>query len=141
LSLGVFQDLLGYLLDALFTANAWGVPATTADVKKKLSVARLENELCKWYADERRAGREHSQIQRLESSMFSLYNAPACKLHGGETNGVLAFAPTLIRLHWQHLDKPELWTKVAKALNNIKRMCDLTPEEFRPVEHCQDYDW
>eukprot|EP00969_Alexandrium_andersonii_P171229 7569051-Alexandrium_andersonii.AAC.1 len=59
----------------------------------------MENDLFKWYGQERQAGREHTRVQGLPPSLFGTADAPRCQFHGSETNGLLEFGAHVLERH------------------------------------------
>eukprot|EP00969_Alexandrium_andersonii_P320376 14155036-Alexandrium_andersonii.AAC.1 len=64
-----------------------------------MAVKQMESQLFAWYASESQAGREHTRVQSLVASLFGTADAPRCKYHGAETNGLLDFAAHVLAKH------------------------------------------
>jgi len=95
-SLGVFQVWLCSLIADLLAANAWRCNAGSALADFEMGIARLREELFSWYASEGRAGRMHTQVQKLVPTMLGSPAKPEFNLHGSETNSFLGFAVTVL---------------------------------------------
>ena len=102
LSLGVMQEILGFLIWRLFTANAFRVPGVASNVAD-LSLQALRQALGEWYSSEARAGIQHTRIENITMGMLGSAAAPSCDLHGAETNGMLAFAHGFLLPRFGHL--------------------------------------
>ena len=76
---------------ALFLANAFDVPGTSANLSEN-SLCVFRQLLGDWYKAEARAGRQHSPIDHLQMGMLGKADDPAFNAHGAETNAVLRFA-------------------------------------------------
>lgn len=132
LSLGIFQDFVGSLCQALFAANALGVSGSP-DVRKQVSVQYMERELFDFYAEAARTGTELSRVQRLDPGMFGDAGAPTCRLHAGETNGLLASSQKLVERFHHKLPNGLVWKAAAGDMQKLKALCDLPPQVFKPV--------
>ena len=92
LSLGIFQSSIGALVNLLIVLNAWNVPGPAA-VRRAISIDRLQSDLFAFYTAQAKLGVQLSRVQRLDPGMFGSAAKPDCKLHGGETNGLLFCLP------------------------------------------------
>jgi hypothetical protein len=137
LSLGIFQDFVGTLIQALIDQNAWQIPASTADERRRLSISRLQAGLFKFYADQARRGILFTAVQRLDEGMFGTRDQPKCKLHGAETNGVLAYCAVLIKNFRAVLNAADIWERVCKSLLRMKELCDMDAAMFNAA-HVQE---
>ena len=63
LSLGIFQCFIASLIATLIGLDAWKIPGTE-DVRRCVSICRLQNGLFQFYAKEARSGNKHSEVQR-----------------------------------------------------------------------------
>ena len=133
LSLGIFQDFLGELVNHLIDQNAWQVPGA-ASVCRKLSVSRLQAGLFAFCSAQRQQGIAYSEVQRLDDTMFGKSGSPKCKLHGAETNGLLQFASTLIAQFEPLFAQPRIWQRTCQALLRLRRLCDKVPEMWVPSD-------
>ena len=136
LALGVFQVFIGCLINTLIAVNAWKVLGGI-DIRRQLSISRLQNGLFAFYSDQVKKGVEYTQVQRLDVSMFGKPGKPDCKLHGGETNGMLAYCAVLIELFKGILPSAAAWKRTCEALLRLKYLCCKEPEEFG-VRDCQE---
>jgi hypothetical protein len=137
MSLGIFQEFVGGLVQALIAVNAWGIPPTTGDVQKRLSMSRLQSGLFSFYAEQARNGIVHTAVQRLDETMFGTRAEPKCKLHGAETNGMLAYCEVLIHEFRAVLQLASTWKRVCKSLLRMKALCDMEASMFKAV-HVQE---
>lgn len=130
LSLGIFQDFLASLIQALIAVNAWGVSGGVV-VRRQLSVQNLERELVEFYHSP--AGVGVTRVQRLDPQMFGDGASPTCKLHAAETNGLLKFSLRLIQHRGVGLSNLSVWKALAADLWRLKELCDLPPQQFVPT--------
>ena len=133
LSLGIFQDFCGELVNTLIRLDAFPSAGSTEEARRLSAVAALQAQLFAFYAAEVKAGRTHTQVQRLDASMFGTDLLPACKLHGGETNGFLHFCEILIQKYRVLLSTPDLWLRLNYSLLRIYRLC------HKPVFGARDH--
>ena len=117
----IFQDFIGALVQALLFQNVWQVQGPK-DVRGKISIHKMERHLFDFYKSEASKGVRYSQVQRLEPQMFGDDQAPACKLHAAETNGMLAFSVALIDMFGNHLSNRGLWRDSATQLLLFKKI-------------------
>ena len=123
LLLGHFQDYIGWLINALFDADAFPTCGRTASTKRAMACCRLQCELFEFYHSETRKGVKHSEVQRLDIQMWGTSEKPACRLHGGETNGMLAFCKVLCAKYGNRLTNASLWARVCDALLRMRSLC------------------
>ncbi len=69
LSLGIIQMFLGHLIRALFDASVYDVAGGRSQ-RYELSTVLLRSSFFHWYAEEKRAGRTHSEVQSLTPNML-----------------------------------------------------------------------
>jgi len=136
MSLGVFGDFVAKLLQQLVANNAWQVQGSP-EVRRQVSFQRLEHELFQFYKAEAARGVQHSRAQRLDPRMMGKPDAPACNLHAGETNGLLAFSLVLVRKYGHVLVDRKVWQDTAAQVQRVKELCDMVPQMFKPC-HSQD---
>ena len=96
LSLGPLQVYSVHVVHRLVAASAWQVDATTKEAKLAMSVMRMREELTRWYAAERRAGRNPTEINGLDTRMFGSEVDPQYKLKGAEANWFVGFVVLLL---------------------------------------------
>ena len=133
MSLGIFQDYLGFLFAWLFYEHGLYATRGTRPQRLGVSVQRLEQALFVWYAKEQQAGRYHTRVQRLKAGMFGTYEMPTCTLHGSETNAVLLFAKDL--LVEAGIEGP--WLQAAQALAHLYLLIKRHPHRM-PANDIQD---
>jgi hypothetical protein len=129
-SLGIFQDFVGTLVNTLISKNAWAVPQATADTTRKLSISRLQAGLFAFYGMQSRCGIVHTAVQRLDDSTFGSFTDPKCKLHGAETNGLLAYCAVLIGDFRHLLDSAPIWERTCRALLRLRELSDMEAANF-----------
>ena len=132
LSLGVFQDFLGFLLRAMIhDFNVWEVGGA-AELRCSISAARLQAELFEWYRTESKAGRNHSRVQNFAATMLGNYQKPTRSLHGAETNGMLEFSVHLIARHASRFPGHQAWSAAALTLVRLKNIVKEFPHRPPP---------
>jgi len=101
LSWGVFKTFLIWFVHQLWEANVFGVSGTGAALIIA-SVPLLKIRLFDWYAQERAAGRSHTEVQDLVPAMFGKWEDPKLSLFASEMNAFLLFSEALLE-HVGHL--------------------------------------
>jgi hypothetical protein len=91
LSLGVFQVILGHLLQRLLRRNAFRVRGTSTNLME-LGLSVLKGHLGVWYTEQAKAGKQYTHLEDLSVSSLGSESDPGLSLPGAATNGVLAFA-------------------------------------------------
>ena len=97
LSLGVYKYYIAHLWHTLFDHDVFKVGECTSEEFLLQSVARLRNDLFRWYDSELAAGRAHSRVQNLTPEMVGRSAAHKLGTWGAETNGLLFFSQHLLR--------------------------------------------
>ena len=123
LSLGVFQDYGGELVNTLIRLEVFPAAGSSDEVRRRAAVASIQADLFAFYSSEMKLGRVHTQVQRLDPSMFGTDSQPALKLHGAETNGFLHFCPVLLNKYRGFLTSPDIWLKCCTCLLHMYDLC------------------
>ncbi|MDA8583574.1 hypothetical protein N9L68_05055 [bacterium] len=72
--------------------NVFAVPPGPATEVAHRTCLRVQSELERWYDAQRRKGRDPTQIQHLEPTLFGTYLHQYCGLQAAETKYYLEFA-------------------------------------------------
>lgn len=131
LSLGVYQNFLGHLFQAMFAANVWQLEGNMEN-RIKMSCIRLRAQLFQWYAEEAQEGRVHTRVQNLLPQMFGSPQDPHLGLHAAETNGMLAFAYYHLGTFATSLPNHAKWARAAQALLRGLQLIRSHKEVFPP---------
>jgi hypothetical protein len=130
LSLGVFQTYLCMLVHELLVKNAWACQGAAAAVFE-LGVGRLREDLFTWYESERKAGRKHTEVQKLTPSMLGSFSKGAFGLHGSETNTFLSFANDFLVPKYRHVLGTDRYGWHMIAVESLRRILNSIRENPR----------
>lgn len=134
LSLGVFQVTLQHVIWDLLEANIYNIGGPFSSVFE-LGVARLRQDLFRWYQTEQAQGRVHTRVQQFVPSMLGSATDKQFKLHASETNGFLHFSMTLLDTHGASLGRKHSLYK--DAVGSMVKVCELIkrfPRRLPPRE-------
>ena len=95
LSLGVFQVIVGHLLQRLLRKNAFRVRGTSTNLME-LGLGALKSKLGDWYAVQQAAGKQYTHLENLTLGNLGTESDPGLSLPGSATNGVLHFCHELL---------------------------------------------
>ena len=137
LSLGIFQDFIGAFVNTLIQLNVWHCPGNLEPCRR-FSFCRFEADLRQFYRDERQLGVFHSQVQRLDPNLFGTSEKPLCMLHGGETNGFLAYCVKLVDKFEHQLASPQVWRRACKSLLRMRDLCTINTADWDPTAHTEE---
>ena len=131
MQLGHIPRFLGERIGHLLENGAYPHASTHAEARRRYGVAKLQADLFSFYASSK--DKSITQVQRLDVQMFGKPGQGLCRLHGGETNGFLAFGRTLIARFGGYLDKPAVWATCCDHLLKIRDICKL--RHVPPSQH------
>ena len=122
MSLGVCQHFLGFLPNEVAACNALQVAGTTASERLEGTARQVHVLLVKWYAAERRAGRERNEVGDLTVGMLGESPDEGVALNGGEANDMLVWCVEFMLPSCEGLRQADTFRVAGAALCSVLRL-------------------
>ena len=88
LSMGVFRHLLGHFTQEVLYANIYDVPGTEENLFMN-GTRQLKQDYRNWMTAERKAGKNHTNIDIISHKSFGSKDDPQVTFFGAQTNGFI----------------------------------------------------